>query len=197
MGNETSKATRRRGKEAIFLNIIAGKTIDIGCGTDPLNKKDFPNITELITFDKVEGDANYLDKYFENEIFDCLHHSNVLEHLYDPYDVIVRWFKLIKKGGYMIGLIPDYVLYEHKHWPSLYNDDHKHSFSIDEEWPENQNYHIKVIDLIKHLKEKFPNEIEVLKLELIDTFYDYDLKDVDQTRDKAEAFIEFILQRKK
>ncbi len=160
-----------------------------------MQKKDFPNIIELIPFDLVDGDANFLDKYFDEETFDCLHHSNVLEHLNDPYDAMSRWIKLIKKGGYMIGLIPEYNLYENLHWPSIFNTDHKHSFSIFEEWP-NHPDHIKMIDLIEWLEKKYP--FNLIKLEKIDSRYNYGLnRNIDQTLppDNAEAFIEIVLQK--
>jgi predicted SAM-dependent methyltransferase len=196
MSNETSKSAKRRKIIPIFQEAISGKVIDVGCGSDPLSIIDFPNIKELVTFDLQDGDANYLDKYFDEETFDCIHNSNVLEHLHNPFDVLYRWFKLTKVGGYIVTLIPDYILYEQKHWPSIYNSDHKHSFSISEEWPEHRFTHIKIIGLIKYLELKFPHQVKTIKIELIDTRYNYELKNVDQTRlDEVEAFIEFIIQR--
>jgi len=57
-------------------------------------------------------------------------------------------------------VVPDYALYEHQHWPSRYNQDHKHSFSLTltrENVKRNNHWHID--DDIKPLFNKHGMEI--------------------------------------
>ena len=86
--------------------------------------------------------------------------------------------------------VPDEDLYEKNVWPSRFNWDHKVSFSIYKPSSTLPN-HYDLLHIIPLLKQA-----RVIKLELVDTNYNYTLPAlIDQTRDKAEAFIELILQK--
>ena len=189
MSNETKKASNRRKNTWLYNKIFTGYGIDIGCGSDILNKeKEFPNIINVDPFDIEHGDAQYIDRFIHNE-YDFIHSSQCLEHMMEASVAIVNWWKLVKNGGYLIITVPDEDLYEQGHFPSIYNPDHKWTFSIykDTSW---SSKHINILDLIKVL-----NNYKVIKIELIDTYYNYNISNIDQTRGRAEAFIEFILQK--
>jgi len=107
----------------------------------------------------------------------------------DPFVAFSNWWKLVKTNGHIIVTIPDEDLYEQGHFPSIYNGDHKWTFSIHKQnsWSPR---HINVLDLIFSI-----TNYRIIKIELVDTNYDYNSKNIDQTRFGAEAFIEFVLQK--
>ncbi|MCL2682701.1 MAG: class I SAM-dependent methyltransferase [Bacteroidales bacterium] len=118
--NEASKTLKAwTEKEKQFL---LGDGIDIGCGSDPIT----PNVK---TFDMVDGDANHITK-FVNQTFDFVFSSHCLEHMINPYYALLEWWKLVKPGGVIIFIVPDEDLYEQGIFPSRFNSDHKHTFTI-------------------------------------------------------------------
>lgn len=189
MANETQKAETRRKNTWLYNKVFNGYGIDIGCGSDILNKNQtFPNILSVTGFDIEDGDAQYIHNYI-NKTYDFVHSSQCLEHMRDPLISLKNWWKLVKSGGYIIITIPDEDLYEQGRFPSIYNNDHKWTFSIykKQSWSPR---HINILDLIFSL-----DKYNIIKIELIDTNYNYNIQNIDQTRGQAEAFIEFILQK--
>lgn len=189
MSNETYKASIRRKNTWLYNKVFTGYGIDIGCGHDILNKnKEFPNIIGVDPFDQEHGDAQYITRYI-NKQYDFVHSSQCLEHMYDPFESIQNWYKIVKPSGYLIFSVPDEDLYEQGIFPSRWNNDHKWTFSISKKnsW---SIKHINILDLINILQNS-----AIIKLELIDTNYDYTISNIDQTRNDAEAFIEVIIKK--
>jgi len=190
MGDETKKANARRIRDSRFEDIFfVGKGIDIGAGSDSLSKGIFNNIESIDIFEANEGDAQEVLKYREKESYDFVYSSHCLEHVVDPEAAIIEWFSLVKPGGYMVITVPDEDLYEQGVFPSRWNGDHKHTFTIfkQESWSPAS---INVTDLIDCL-----DNYQVVKIDLLDHKYDYGLKGVDQTWGNAEATIEFVLKK--
>lgn len=190
MSNETKKASNRRKNTWLYNKVFSGYGIDIGCGKDILNKdNEFPNIINVDAFDKEHGDAQFINRYIHNKQYDFVHSSQCLEHMHDPFEAIKNWYSIVKPLGYLVFSVPDEDLYEQGMFPSRWNNDHKWTFSISKKnsW---SNKHINILDLIAILVN-----INIIKLELIDTNYNYTITNVDQTRGDAEAFIEVILQK--
>jgi len=151
--NEASKTRALWGD--LENTIIQGKGIDIGCGPDPISETARP-------FDQSEGDANEISKYV-NESFDYVFSSHCLEHMHHPEKAIKEWWSLVKPGGHMIILVPDEDLYELGYFPSLFNDDHKATFTVSKRksWsPVSYN----VLDLARSL-----DKAEIVKLEQQDS----------------------------
>lgn len=192
MSDETSKATLRRKNQFLFSErVFVGKGIDIGCGNNILNKKDFKKIKSVAPFDLKQGNAQFISSYIEENSYDFVHSSQCLEHMVDPVGALAEWIKILKPGGFLVATFPDEDLYEQEVFPSRWNPDHKFTFSIykQESWSPR---HFSVIDILLRMI----HSIEIIKIEKIDTNYDYKLKDVDQTRGEAEAFIEIVLRKK-
>lgn len=124
MGNETKKTNKIRGLEFID-KYFQGSVIDIGGGSDPVT----PNAK---VFDLKDGDAQYISKYEKNEHYDCVHSSHCLEHMVDVPNALLQWWSLVKIGGYMVITVPHEDLYEQKIWPSIFNDDHKATFRLNQ-----------------------------------------------------------------
>jgi SAM-dependent methyltransferase len=192
MSAESTKAANRRRGTWLYNKVFTGKGIDIGCGLDLLKKEDFPNITEVQPFDLEHGDANKIDEYFPENTFNFVAGSQVLEHLWNPYDALKRFLKITKPGGYVVQSFPHFELYEKGCFEFRFNNDHKRAFSISEY--NCHPLHVNVLDLVSHLTDI----AEVIKIEKVDTCYDYSLPDhIDQTRlEFTEAFIEIILQKR-
>lgn len=192
--NETSKAIIRRMHDIRFANTyFKGRGIDIGCGPDPLSKfsQQFPLMTELKPWDVPDGDAQLMASVPDNT-FDFVHSSHCLEHLRDPYEAFDNWIRICKPGGYIITTIPDEDLYEQGVWPSTHNPDHKTSWTIlkNESWGPNS---INLVEFLYQYKDK----IEVLKVELINGTFIYDVHRFDQTYHHiSECAIEFIVRKK-
>lgn len=154
--NEASKTRAVWGD--FERSLISGKGIDIGCGADP--------ITESVRrFDRGHGDANEITKYVDEQ-FDFVFAAHCLEHMHDPKFSIKEWWQLVKPEGHLILIVPDEDLYEQGYYPSLFNGDHKTTFTISKKtsWsPRSYN----VIDLINSLDQG-----ELVSIQLHDLNYD-------------------------
>lgn len=107
----------------LLASYLLGRILDIGAGLDPIT-------IDAEVFDKDQGDAQEVHLYFPNESFDTVFSSHCLEHMVNPLEAIKSWFSLVKPGGYLIVLVPDEDLYEQGHFPSIFNSDHKATFTI-------------------------------------------------------------------
>lgn len=202
MAQESSKATKRRLQDTEFWNPIFGtQCLDVGAGDDPAI---WPGC-QVTPFDQKDGDANKIDEYFEPGQFDCIHGSQVMEHLYDPTGFVNRCLRILTPGGWIVMTVPDFDLYEKRTFPSKYNPDHKTTWSL---WrptvtdfrsmrsggPVNTKNHIHVPTWLS----KWTANCKV-EARLIDTNYDYLKPDsVDQTwkrEDGVECFIELLWQK--
>lgn len=119
--SETSKLKQFRDQN-FYDKYLKGDVIDIGAGNDPVTDS-------ALIFEKCNGDANHIDKYFINKKFDAVYASHLLEHLNNPYESIKAFSNILKNNGYIIIVIPIYELYEQNIWPSIFNDEHKWGFS--------------------------------------------------------------------
>lgn len=118
---ETSKAHQYRKRD--YDRYLQGIGIDIGCGPDPLVLEG----RHIRTFDIEDGDAQSIESETK---YDFAYSSHCLEHMVSVEGALKAWAGIIKQGGYLYLVVPDYVLYERMQWPSRYNHDHKASFSL-------------------------------------------------------------------
>jgi len=191
---ETSKALIRRLHDVKFANTyFVGNGVDIGAGEDPLSKyvQQFPLIKSVKAWDLQDGDAQLM-KEVSDDTYDFVNSSHCLEHLWDPYEAFDNWIRICKPGGHIITTIPDEDLYEQGVWPSTFNGDHKTSWTIlkGESWAPNS------ISLIEFLYQ-YKDQVEVLKVELVNSSFMYDTPRIDQTYHSiSECAIEFIVRKK-
>ncbi|RKP58451.1 tetratricopeptide repeat protein [Pararobbsia silviterrae] len=194
MANETSKQMLRRASDRRFgTRWIVGDGIDIGCGPDPLSKVSdfFPLMRTVRPWDLPDGDAMLMDGVADDS-YDFVHSSHCLEHLVDPVTALANWIRICKPGGHVVITVPDEDLYEQGVWPSTFNQDHKWTFTIlkPESWSPRS---INVVQLLAH----FQGEVEILKLEKLDSTFDYRQPRYDQTMySLAESAIEFVLKKR-
>jgi SAM-dependent methyltransferase len=191
---ECSKSIQRRLSDSNFLRrYFAGKGVDIGGKPDPLclYKEFFPLMSEVRTWDWEDGDAQFL-KGVANNTLDFVHSSHCLEHLVDPIEGLKNWFRVVREGGYLIVTVPDEDLYEQGVFPSVFNRDHKWTFTIfkQKSWSE------RSINLLDTIRELSPSA-EVVKLEQLSTNYRFGLPRFDQTLTPvAECGIELIIRKR-
>lgn len=194
---EASKAMNRRSKETDFPwnKIFVGNCLDVGCGDDIINKDQWPGLKTVKGFDTEDGDANSIDAYFEPNKFDVIHGSQVIEHLHDPKDFLHRCLKILKKKGHIVMTMPDMNLYEGMAWPSNYNLDHKHTFSLLYKRSAAPS-HIYLPDFL----DSFKDVTDILLSRLVDTNYCYKTwVRRDQTfnfDEGVECWNEFVLRKK-
>jgi predicted SAM-dependent methyltransferase len=190
---ETTKATMRRLHDSRFSNrYFVGSGIDVGAGNDSLSNLVglFPRIKYVASWDVINGDAQYL-LGVRDESYDFVHSSHCLEHMHDPKEALLNWFRVLKVGGYLICIVPDEDLYEQGTFPSTFNSDHKWTFTLHKEssWCE------KSINLFK-LIPTLGAAARMIKVELLDATYNYNAYRVDQTLTLlGESAIEFIIQK--
>lgn len=191
--HEASKALSRRLHDNRFsTRYFVGNGIDIGCGPDPISQysEQFPLMRQVKNWDMPDGDAQYLASAADAS-FDFVHSSHCLEHMHDPKIALSNWLRVLKPNGHMVITIPDEDLYEQGVFPSSFNHDHKWTFTLHKK----KSWSSKSINLFDLLAE-FTDQIQILKVELLDANYRYRLGRFDQTLTPvAEAGIECILRK--
>lgn len=180
-GDETGNSYARRVSEGYFEKYFKGDVIDIGCGKQTVTEG--ARGWDIASGD---GDATFMAGIADSS-YDTVYSSHTLEHLDNPELALENWWRILKPQGYLIVAVPSEDLYEQNHWPSMFNPDHRTTWttSKSKSWsPVSKN----LVDLIKQL----PNH-KLISLRELDTNYDYSLKFCDQP--KAERQIEAIVQK--
>ena len=185
MSQEATKFRDRWKREGLWDRYFTPgiKVLDIGCGDDKI-------IPEAFGWDLPEGDGQKLTGVPDGS-FDIVYSSHFVEHLRDPLEGLLNQWRVLRAGGYLIFLVPDEDTYEQGIWPSIFNTDHKHTYTIakDVTWsPASKN----VADLVALLPRH-----KVLSMRIIDAGYDHATDKIfDQTDlPKAECAVEVIVQK--
>jgi SAM-dependent methyltransferase len=182
MAHETSKSKELRTERNHFLKYFVGEGLDIGAGDDPLETP-YGNVA---TYDMTQGNANYLS-IIDDGTYDFVYSSHCLEHMPDVPLAIRHWARVLKPGGILYITVPDWMLYEHKHWPSIFNLDHRATFSVSVPRSEvdgrKNHYHVWE-DLLPIFRA---NRMQILDTALEDIGYDYDAPDGLDQSDSSNA----------
>lgn len=182
---------RRMHDSRFATKYFVGRGIDVGSGDDCLDQYSslFPLMEFASEWDKDDGDAQYMAIDYE---WDFLYSSHCLEHLENPWLALRNWCKVVKKGGYLVVMVPDEDMYEQGHWPSKYNGDHKHTFTMFKAphrlW---SKVSINVLELIAYVSDL----AECESVQRLTSTHLPNLPDTDQTLGIGECAIEFILKR--
>ncbi len=191
---ECSKSIMRRLHEPNFTNrYFSGNGLDIGGGPDPLGLyvELFPRMKGVRVWDKEDGDAQTLEG-IEEASFDFVHSSHCLEHLKVPAEGFKNWFHAVKEGGHLVVTVPDEDMYEQGQFPSTWNGDHKHTFTIAKEKSWSQKS-INLLDLVRELG----GSAEIVKLQKLDEGFRYTLPRFDQTLTPiGECGIELVVRKR-
>ncbi len=191
---ECSKSVMRRLREPNFVNrYFVGSGLDVGGGPDPLSlyRELFPRMRGVQTFDKEDGDAETLDSIADDSM-DFVHSSHTLEHMRDPARALTHWFRALKPGGHLIVTVPDEDLYEQGEFPSTWNGDHKHTFTI---WKA-RSWSTHSHNLVELLTALGP-AAEIALIQKLDDSFRYTLPRFDQTLTPiAECGIECVVRKR-
>jgi len=191
---ECSKSIARRLHNVNFSNrYFVGKGLDIGGKPDPLAlyQSLFFQMESIQTWDWEDGDAQFMVGVADGS-YDFVHSSHCLEHLVNPREGLRNWLRVVKPGGFLIITVPDEDLYEQGQFPSTFNKDHKWTFTIHKvnSWSEKS---INILEMVTELG----SEAELLKIELLNNTFRYDLPRYDQTLTPvAECGIEVVIRRR-
>ena len=185
MSQETSKCRAWRQQQGHFDRYLRGDGIDIGCGDDSLI---IPSGT-VRPWDRQDGDAQYLASV-PDATFDFVYSSHCLEHMVEVPVSIANWRRVLKPGGFLYVVVPDYVLYEKATWPSRYNTDHKHTFSTD--------LSRAIVGRQNHWTpdELFPLLGEVVEWGVQSDGFDFNRGMEDQTRGSALSQLFFVAENR-
>ncbi len=165
----------------LISKYIHGNIIDIGAGLDPIDP-------EAEIFDLSHGNAQFISKHFEPDSFDTVFSSHCLEHMVDPSEAFKEWVKILKPGGVLFIVVPDEDLYEQGHFPSIFNLDHKATFSISKShtWsPKSFNLY----DLAK------ANNLNIENLRLQSDGYDHSIKSFGKLGLYRIPYAKFIVSK--
>ena len=154
--NEASKT--RRLWTRLETDILQGRGIDIGCGPDPVTP-------DARRFDREHGDANVISRHV-SDTYDFVFSAHCLEHMVDARAAILEWWTLVKPGGHLFVIVPDEELYEQGIWPSIFNPDHKATFTMSQ-GGRHSPVSINVLDLASTIPDS-----EVVDIRLHDAHYD-------------------------
>lgn len=148
---ETFRAHNRRLREGFFDKYCHGEGLDVGYGGDVI-------VPNCAGWDFQNGDAQYLAG-IDDESFDFVYSSHCLEHMYDVRISLQNWFRVVRKGGYLLLAIPHRDLYEKKTTlPSRWNLDHKHMFLIGKSEPPD------TLDIVEEIRAALTNyDIKYIK----------------------------------
>lgn len=112
-----------------FIPPDAKRILDVGCGTGETGlsiKNRFGSNVEVsgieldsrigetakVKIDRVIiGDVEQTALPFDNEYFDCIIYGDILEHLVDPWGILKRHLRFLKKDGCIIASIPNIAHY--------------------------------------------------------------------------------------
>jgi SAM-dependent methyltransferase len=186
----TTAARELRLRNGDFERYLRGNGIDIGPGGDCLVVPD----GTVVAFDQGQGDAQSMAGV-PDASFDFVYSSHCLEHLADPAGALAQWCRLVKPGGILYLVVPDWSLYEKEQWPSRFNSTHRHTFSLEksrDELGRTDHHHIHA-DIVPVLRRC---GMEPLDIRLEDERYDHGLPpSVDQTLTDALAQICVIARK--
>jgi SAM-dependent methyltransferase len=193
MGDEAKKAVTRRQRDPVFAErYFVGNGVDVGAGGDGLSRQrdHYPRMGEVRDWDVPDGDGQYLATIPDNSL-DFVHSSHCIEHLVDPKVSLENWLRVVKPGGYVVVIGPEEDMYEQGVFPSTFNPDHKHTFTL---WKQHSWSHksVNVLDLVTSLGP----ECEVIKVESLHHTHDWTLPRMDQTGGNAECAFEIVLRKR-
>ena len=93
---------------------VQGRMIDLGCGNKPY-REIFPKVTNYVGCDVAQSSEGVVDIIcdvteipLEDESFDTVFSSQVIEHVSKPQDLCNEAYRLLRKGGYFVLAGPMY-----------------------------------------------------------------------------------------
>lgn len=182
MSGATSLALPRRLRDPRYAERwFVGRGLDIGAGPDGLGRSHTWPHAAIREWDLADGDATELPGIASGSL-DFVYSSHCLEHLADVGSALCRWADVLKPGGYLVLVVPDFEMYERFIWPSRIQPEGHQTF-----WR------------VRDISERLPYDFDLLRLERLEEGFDPTLPvTVDQTTPpyNAECGIEAIARKR-
>ena len=127
--------------------------------------------------------------------FDFVYSSHCLEHMRSVDEALFHWARILRPSGHLYAVVPDYILYEKMTWPSMFNRDHKQSFSplITRNQTQRPN-HWHIEQDLKPLIENLG--LTLVRVTLEDHHFNYNAGTFDQTARNALAQLCIVAQKR-
>jgi SAM-dependent methyltransferase len=124
VGQESRKTWLAKHRSGFWERYCSGLGIDIGYagyldGVTPI----LPHAIGVdLDYDGYDG----VTLPFQSKTLDFVYSSHVLEHIDNRYSAIAEWYRVLKRGGNIVIVVPHRDLYEkRRRLPSKWNPDHK------------------------------------------------------------------------
>lgn len=110
-----------------LIQYCKGQGVDLGCGVVPI-KADAISIDLHSPYANMNVDARLMP-FFQDNFFDYVYSSHLLEEIQDTESVLKEWLRILKPGGYLILYQADEEYYYPLGDPRC-NPNHLHRFSL-------------------------------------------------------------------
>lgn len=194
---ETSKARSRREKLGWYNDYIVSPGLDIGGFVDRVSEKF--DLWDLMN--DPSQDAQDLS-VIANEKYQTVYASHVLEHVDDPVKAVKEWWRVLRRGGNLIVIVPHMSLYEKKEeLPSQWNPEHK-TFWL----PSSKTKNVRCLDAVIRAgifdmtedDNLSPDQLELYSrmrkhFQVVDDGYDYSLP--SNVHPVGEYSIEIVINK--
>jgi SAM-dependent methyltransferase len=188
-----TKSSVRRGFDRRFATRwFVGDGIDIGFANHQIARfiAFFPLIRSLCSWDNTGDLTTYLTE-IANESYDFVHSDRALKSVLDPYTALQNWIRICKRGGYLIITLDDEDLRQDTRLYTLHNAEVNWTFTI----AKVRSVSPKSVNVMDMLTRFIP-EIEIIKIELLDSDYVYPEYLYHATNENSESAIEVVLRRR-
>lgn len=179
VGTESSKTYLEKIASGFFIKYMFGKGLDIGyAGYIPGAIAILP---EAIGIDLGYPGYDGLTLPFTDGSQDYVYSSHTLEHIDDYKHAIRDWFRVTRKNGHIITVVPHRDLYEKRlELPSYFNGDHKRFYTP--------------ASLLKEFEDSLPvNSFRVRHLH--DNDYAHDYSQPAEEHSKGQYEIELVIEK--
>ena len=115
VGIESIKSYAQKVDNGFLEKYLSGKNIlEIGYQGYNANRKVVPIVENATGIDTDYPGYDGIHLPFADESQDAVYSSHVLEHIPDWGAALQDWFRVLKIGGYMVIVVPHWLLYEKK-----------------------------------------------------------------------------------
>jgi len=179
VGEESRKTYMDKINNGFFIRFMKGSGLDIGYAGYLQNTLPILPTATGVDLSYPGYDGKKLP--FPDNSQDYVYSSHCLEHIADFKNAIQEWHRVVKKGGFIITIVPHRDLYEKKFFlPSRFNGDHKRFYQTS--------------DLIKEFEISLPtNSFRIRHLQENDAGHDYSQPEEEHSKGQYE--IELVIEK--
>lgn len=115
VGIESIKSYADKIDSGFMAKYLGGdKILEIGYAGYNVDRKVVPIVDKAIGIDQGYPGYDGIHLPFEDNSQDAVYASHVLEHITNWSEALSEWFRVLKVGGFMVVIVPHWLLYEKK-----------------------------------------------------------------------------------